>query len=413
MPEFLTLLPPQQALSRWIEHLPASNPAVEWLPVTNSLGRVCASAVHAHQPLPAFDRSTVDGYAVLASDTHGASDSLPGYLNQIGEVPMGAAPGFRLISGQCALIHTGGMLPDGADAVMMIEHTQSVRAGEVEIMKAVAAGENVVRRGEDVEQGSLVLSAGKRLRPEEIGGLMALGTPEVGVARQPLIGIISTGDEVIPSDQTPAPGQVRDINSHSLGALVSSLGGIPRFYGIIPDNAQALSAAVSAGLEECDALVITAGSSASTRDLTADVVNRAGSPGVLVHGVNVRPGKPTILGVCSGKAVLGLPGNPVSALVIARLFLPALISHLLGEEHRPIASIKAVLNVNLPSQAGREDWTPVRLVKTAQGWLVEPVFYKSNLIFSLAAADGLVRTPPDANGLGAGETVDVWLLQGA
>jgi len=407
MPEFLELLAPSEALTRLLAHLPASLEGEE-VETQSALGRVTVAPVRAMQALPAFPRTTVDGYAVRAADTFGASESLPAYLQVVGEVIMGAAPVFSLSPAQCALIHTGGMLPDGADAVIMVEHTQSARPDEVEVLRAVAPGENVLKVGEDVTLGQEVIPRGWRLRPAEIGGLMALGQTRVWVARKPRLGVLSTGDEVVPPEQEPGPGQVRDVNTYTLAALVQAEGGLGVSYGVIPDQMEALRSNAARALAECDAVVITAGSSASTRDLTARVIDSLGKPGVLVHGVNVRPGKPTILGVCDGKAVIGLPGNPVSALVIAGLFVTPVVRRLLGlveERLRPI--LQAHLAVNLASQAGREDWIPVRLIQSPSGLLADPVFGKSNLIFSLARADGLVRIPPDATGLAAGEIVEV------
>jgi molybdopterin molybdotransferase len=259
-----------------------------------------------------------------------------------------------------------------------------------------------------VAPGEEVLPAGIQLGPAEIGGLMALGKILVKVVVKPRIAIISSGDEVITPDRSPRPGQVRDINSFALAALVQRQGGLPVRYGILPDQREAMAAGARRAWEECDAVIITAGSSASTRDLTAEVIGSIGDPGVLVHGVNVKPGKPTILGVCGGKAVIGLPGNPVSALVIAGLFVTPLVRHLLGcspEQVHP--QVSARLTVNLASQAGREDWVPVRLRQTEMGFEAAPIFYKSNLIFTLAHADGLVHIPADANGLAAGEMVEV------
>ncbi len=410
MPEFLHLLPPALALERLLEHLPLPAVIAERVEAVDALGRVTAGPVVAIEPLPAFARSTVDGYAVRARDTHGASDSLPAYLALAGEVPMGAAPVFTLWPGQAGMIHTGGMLPAGADAVVMLEWTQASRPEEIEVLRAVAEGENVIRAGEDVQPGQEVLPGGARVSAAQIGGLMALGYCQVDVARKPRVGILSSGDEVVPPEASPAPGQVRDINSYALSALVEAAGGVAARYGILPDDGGALEAALRAALAECDVVVITAGSSASTRDLTAEVIGRVGAPGVLVHGVNVRPGKPTILGVCAGKPVFGLPGNPVSALVIARLFVVPLVERLLGlPPGRPAAALPARLQVNLASQAGREDWVPVRLVRSGHGWEAEPIFYKSNLIFNLAQADGFVVIPADANGLAAGEVVQVLL----
>ena len=333
------------------------------------------------------------------------------------------APAFEIGPGQCALIHTGGMLPNGSDAVVMLEYTQVARSGlsperseggEIEIFRAVAEGENVIRIGEDVAQGQLVLPKGTLLRPAEIGGLMALGITSVRVARKIKVGLISTGDEVIEPSESPRPGQVRDINSYTLGALVEKSGGVGKRYGIIRDQLQALKDAAAHALSECDAVIITAGSSASTRDMTADVIRSLGEPGVLVHGINTRPGKPTILGVCNGKAVIGLPGNPVSALVNGYLFVVPVIEKLLGALPKPKATVQATLTVNLPSQAGREDWWPVKLIENRKSSTVNhdavPIFGKSNLIFTLASADGLLRIHPDATGLSAGETVEVFLL---
>ncbi len=410
MPEFLTLLPPDSAREMLLAELtPLSRSAV--IHTVTALGRVTAENVIAPHPLPEFSRSAVDGYAVRARDTFGASDTLPAYLNLVGEVPMGKSPAFALEPGQCALIHTGGMLPAGADAVVMLETTQVV-GSEIEILRAVADGENVIRVGEDVSVGQVVLRRGTRLRPAEIGGLMALGISELRVVEKIGVGLISSGDEVIPAEEVPAPGQVRDINTHTLSALVRRYGGEPVCYGIVPDHFDALQAVAQKALAECDMVVITAGSSASTRDMTADVIASLGAPGVLVHGINTRPGKPTILGACDGKAVIGLPGNPVSALVNGYLFVVPVIEKLLGlPADRPRPSIQARLMVNLASQAGREDWWPVKLTRSeAGGWLAEPVFGKSNLIFTLAAADGLIKIAPDANGIDAGAPVDVFLM---
>ncbi len=411
MPEFLELVPPGEALELLLSRLPGRNTPRERIPTSSSLGRISAMAVNSPEPLPAFARSTVDGYAVRARDTFGASEALPAYLTLAGEITMGQAPAFSLSPFQAASIHTGAMLPPGADAVVMVEMTQAASAGEVEVLKAVAVNENILLPGEDVKMGQVIVPAGVRLRPAEIGGLLALGLTEVDVSIPPRVGILSTGDEVVPPQAVPGLGQVRDVNSYTLSALVEQAGGAPRLYGIIPDQAPALRSALGRALPECDLVVVTAGSSASVRDLTAEVIQEMGAPGVLVHGVNVKPGKPTILAVCDGKAVIGLPGNPVSALVIAGLFVVPVIEKLLGMQQahqKPV--VTARLLINLSSQAGREDWVPVRLARTAQGYSAEPIFYKSNLIFSLARADGLVHIPAAANGLPEGALVEVELL---
>lgn len=422
MPEFLTLLPPDEAREKLLAALSRATPDSEILAVDSALGRVTAEDIVAPHPLPEFPRTTVDGYAVRAADTFGATDSLPAYLHLIGEVPMGDEPSIEIGAGQCALIHTGGMLPDGADAVVMLEYTQQiVGAGsvrpEIEVFKSVADGENVIHIGEDVAKDQIVIPKGATLRPAEIGGLMALGITSLRVARKPRVGLISTGDEVIEPGQYPRPGQVRDINSYTLGALIEKSGGIPVRYGIIGDEFELLKSASAKALNECDVVLVTAGSSASTRDMTAEVIRQLGEPGVLVHGINTRPGKPTILGKCNGKVVIGLPGNPVSALVNGYLFVVPVIERLLGAIPKPKATVQAKLTVNLPSQAGREDWWAVKLSPSpsgrggrSEGWIAEPIFGKSNLIFTLAAGDGLLKIHPDATGLSAGEIVEVVLI---
>ena len=417
MPEFLTLLPPDEARALLFSNLPASHLQTEEVDVMHALGRVLAEDVVAPHPLPEFPRSTVDGYAVRATDTYGASESQPAYLNLIGEVPMGAVAQVEIQAEQCALIHTGGMLPTGADAVVMLEYTQQIttdRSGEIEVLRAVAVGENVITRGEDVTEGQFVMARGSLLRPADIGGLLALGITQVAVSQKVIVGLIATGDEIVHPSQGTLPGQVRDINTYTLATLVEKSGGWAKPYGIFKDDFVALQQATAQALTECDVVVVTAGSSASTRDMTADVIRSLGEPGVLVHGINTRPGKPTILGACQGKAIIGLPGNPVSAVVNGYLFVQPLIERLLGQLPTHKAQVRAKLSVNLSSQAGREDWWPVRLIPVEEtdaiSFIADPIFGKSNLIFTLAAADGLLRIAPDATGLAAGEPVDVFLF---
>jgi len=410
MSEFLELLPPPEALNLFLNQLTPSI-SEEWVMSQDAHGRVTSRPVVAVFPLPSFARSTVDGFAVRAPDTHGASESLPAYLNVVGEVMMGSTADFALSVGECAIIHTGGMIPEGATAVVMVEYTQEAREGEIEILRAVGDGENVLQVGEDVQIGDEVIPAGATLRSAEIGGLMAQGLTEVAVAKRPKVGILSSGNEVVEPGRPLQMGQVYDVNSYSLRALVLAAGGEPINYGVLADNAESFRVAAQQAKAECDIVVFTAGSSVSVRDLTAQTIDELGAPGVLVHGISVRPGKPTILAVCEGTAVIGLPGNPVSALVIARIFVTAAIQAMQGGRGlRPRAAVTARLTLNLSSQAGREDWVGVRLTETAVGYDAEPVFGKSNLIFTLAKADGLLRIPAAANGLPAGEWVSVELL---
>jgi molybdopterin molybdotransferase len=412
MPEFLKLIPIQQALQTLLSNLEA-RAKVEQVRTIEALGRVTAESIRSPIALPSFTRSTVDGYAVRAADTFGASESLPAYLRLIGEIHMGSAPGFDINSGEAGLIHTGGMLPGSSNAVVMLEYTQTVGADTVEILRPVALAENIIKVGEDVQVGEDVIQAGVRIRPAEIGGMAALGIVEVKVSKKPVVGILSSGDEVVPPDENILPGQVRDINSYSLSALLERAGAIPKRYGVFPDQYEQIYAAAAQALAESDMVVITAGSSASARDLTARVINQLGSPGVLVHGVSIKPGKPTILAVCDHKAVIGLPGNPVSAMVIAGLFVVPVVESLLGLVSAGVrAKYQARLSTNVPSQTGREDWVAACLISDPAGYRVEPIFSKSNLIFSLVRANSMIHVPADATGLPAGEMVEVYLLPG-
>jgi molybdopterin molybdotransferase len=412
MPEFLKLIPTQQALQILLSSLEIKVTS-ERVRTIDALGRVTAASIRSSIPLPTFPRSTVDGYALRAADTFGASESLPAYLRLIGEIHMGSAPGFDINQGEAGMIHTGGMLPDSSNAVVMLEYTQTIGTDTIEIYRPVAVGENIIKVGEDVEVGEEVIQAGVRIRPAEIGGMAAEGIVEVEVARKPIVGILSSGDEVVAPEENIMPGQVRDINSYSLSALLERSGAIPKRYGVFPDKYEQILNAAKHTLAECDTVVITAGSSASARDLTARVINQLGSPGVLVHGVGIKPGKPTILAVCEHKPVIGLPGNPVSALVIAGLFVVPVVESLLGltkvGQH---TKFQARLSTNVPSQAGREDWVAACLVSENAGYRVDPIFSKSNLIFSLVRANCMIRIPPDATGLSAGDMVEVYLLPG-
>ena len=413
MPEFLTLLPPQAARAYWLKHIAAVKKplAIESVPTTQAMGRIVATPIIAPYPMPSFTRSAMDCYAVRAVDTYGASEGLPAYLHLVGEVKMGETPACDVETAECVLIHTGGMLPRGADAVVMLENSQLVLSAEVEVFRPVAMGENVIFKGEDVQEAELVIQAGAPLRTVEIGGLMAFGMLSVPVYRRPVVGILSTGDEVVPPQAEILPGQVRDINTYTLSALVSKHGGEARSFGILSDKIEVVYQAALTAWQECDLVAITAGSSASARDLTAEVIQRLGEPGVLVHGINLRPGKPTILALCNGKPVIGLPGNPISALVVAGLFLVPAIQTLLGvNKELPKPYVQARLTTNLASQAGREEWVAVRLLASPEGYLAEPVFGKSNLIFTLTRADGLICIPPEVTGLNAGELVEVVYL---
>lgn len=407
--QFFEVLPVAPALERLFEVLPAPT-RTETRPTAQAVGRVLAVAPVSPISLPEFPRSSMDGYAVRAEDTFGASETLPAYLEVVGTVAMGTVPTQPVGRGQAMVIHTGAMLPPGTDAVVMIERTQALDERQIEALTAVAPGENVVQVGEDVTADAEILPAGHRLRPQDIGGLLAVGITTVTVYAAPRVAILGSGDELVAPEQTPQLGQIRDINSATLAALFTQAGATASTLGIARDRYDDLLALAKQGYAQSDLLVLSAGSSLSTRDLTREVIDALGAPGVIQHGLAVKPGKPTILAVCDGVPVIGLPGNPVSALLVARQVCLPIIRYLSGEGERRSPGVPAVLTHNIASRSGREDTVPVRLIATAGGWQAEPIFGKSNLIFTLLNADGLVTVPLDSGGLKAGETVEVVLL---
>ncbi len=412
MPEFFNVLPPRQALEVLLNQLPPPELGGEEVPVSEALGRITSSALASPEDLPQLPRSTVDGYSVRAADTFGSTEGLPAYFNIVGEVPMGQQPEVSLHSGEAAITYTGGMLAQEADAVVMVEHTQQVDASTIEVVRPAAPGENVIPPGEDVRVGDSILPAGHLLRPQDLGGLTALGITRITVARRPKVAILSMGDEVAPPEETPRPGQIRDINSYTLAAQATRAGALPVQLGIVPDDYEEQLAVARQGLLKADVLVFSAGSSVSSRDLTADIIRALGPPGVLVHGLSIRPGKPAIVGMVEGKPVFGLPGNPVSAMVVFDLLVRPTLYHLAGCASPPEpARTVATLTRDIASAPGREDYVPVKLSHLETGEnQAEPVFGKSNLIFTLIRADGLVQVPLDRAGIYAGETVQVKLF---
>lgn len=408
--ELFNVRTPPDALDLLLTHL-APGVAVEHVALESALGRVLSDDVVAASDLPTFRRSTMDGFAVRAADTYGATESLPAYLDVVDEVLMGHAPTRSLDRGRSARIATGGMLPDAADAVVMVEQTQEVGSNTIEVLRPVAPGENVVQIGEDIRAGEPLLRRGQMLRPQDVGGLAALGITSVCVARRLEVAVISGGDELVPADAMPGAAQIRDINSWTLSALVSRDGHTPHTGPICPDTYEALYATVRAALDTHDVVILSAGSSVSARDMTAQVVGALGPPGVLVHGVSLKPGKPTVLAICSGKPVFGLPGNPVSCMVTYDLFVRPVLAHLTGALVAPRQTVPARLAHNVASVTGREDYIQVRLEYRSDGGLdALPVFGKSNLIFTLVRADGMLKIPLDSGGLSAGAVVDVVLF---
>jgi molybdopterin molybdotransferase len=386
---------------------PARRTPPEAVALESALGRVPTTPVTAAAPLPGFARSTVDGYAVRAADTYGASEGLPSYLDVRGAVRMGRAPEVEVDAGGAVEIPTGGALPPGADAVVMVEHTNVAIAGTIEVVRPVAPGEGIVGAEEDVAAGAPLVAVGRPLRAADLALLAAAGVTELAASARPRVAIISTGDEVVdPATASLEPGQVRDAIAIALAALVREAGGEPAPRGIVADDPNALARALEAALATSDAVVVSAGSSVGARDETAAVV--AGLGEIFCHGLAIRPGKPTLLADCDGVPLIGLPGNPRSALVVFRLVgIP--VVRLVGgcTQPPPEPTVQARLARDLPSATGRLDVVQV----TVMDGVATPLRGPSALLSLLNAADGYVVVPEEATGLDAGTTVDVTLYR--
>jgi molybdopterin molybdotransferase len=397
------------------EHIRRARPVGnETVSVRAAAGRVLARDIVAPLDLPHFHRADMDGYAVRAADTFGASPSTPAYLKIAGSIEMGEEAKQQLRKGQAMRIATGGMLPPGADAVVMIEHSDEVGDGTAEVHRSVSPWQHVLRIGEDIQKGTLLFTAGHRLRPMDVGALTGVGVTRVAVFRRPRAGLISTGDEIVPPDRKPRPGQVRNINQFSLAAMAEEIGAVVIDYGVVSDRADRLQRALATALSNNDAVLISGGSSVGVKDLTTEIITSFPKSEIVFHGISVAPGKPTILARALEKPVVGLPGHPVSALVIFQLFAGPLLRVLGGEDpskvFEPRRTIRARLGQNVASQPGREDYVRVQLDRAGETPIARPLPGKSGAVFNLVLADGLVRVPAGAEGVDEGREVEVILL---
>ena len=384
------------------------------VPLQAARSQVLAEDIVCTDPLPPWPRSTMDGFAVRAADTFGCSESETALLTIAGEIAMGA-PGSQLTlkPGQAARIWTGGELPHKADAVVMIEYTQLFDAATVAVYRPVAPGENVIKAGDDYASGSTVLAKGHRLRPQDLGVLAGLGRTQARVQAQPRVAILSTGDELVPVDQEPSPGQIRDINSTTLAALVEEAGGIPVPLGICGDNFDRILAICQDGLAQADMLLLSGGSSVGQRDFTLRVFQAMAQTKVLVHGVAIRPGKPTILARQENKPLFGLPGHVASAMVVFYLFVRPMIRLLSGlSPDMGLQTLTATTTQPIPSAIGREEYVRVQLTAQNNAFLATPVYGKSGLLNPLVRAGGLLVVGRDAEGLDQGAEATVLLFPG-
>ncbi|HJN78182.1 MAG TPA: gephyrin-like molybdotransferase Glp [Myxococcota bacterium] len=378
--------------------------------LAGAVGRNLAEDITAPADLPGFRRSTMDGFAVVAASTFGASEAAPALLDVVGEVQMGEVATATVGRGQAVAIPTGGMAPDGADAVVMVEHTEHLDDRTIEVSRPVAPGDNLIASDEDAAAGQVLLRAGQRIRAQEAGLLAAIGQVEVEVFRRPVVAILSTGDEIVPPETQPGPGQVRDVNSTTLAALVTQCGGRPLQLGIVPDELESLSSTCLSALAQADTLLISGGSSVGTRDLTLAVLQALPDAELLAHGVAIRPGKPTILSRTGDKAVWGLPGHAASAMVVFRVLVQPFLQHIGGGDQAGGLRVSARLSRNVVSAHGRTDFVRVRVEPGQDSVRAVPVLGRSGLLRTMVGAHGLVRIDRDTEGLDAGAQVSVLLF---
>ncbi|MEW6185721.1 MAG: gephyrin-like molybdotransferase Glp [Thermodesulfobacteriota bacterium] len=384
---------------------------LEQVSLSEGLNRVLGEDLLSPEDLPHFSRATMDGYAVRAKDTFGASESVPALLTLEGEIAMGQEAKGAIIPGHCYRIATGGMLPPGADAVAMIEHSQVLDQKTIEIFKPVSPLDYVIQVGEDIKKDHLVLPAGQRLRPQDLGILAGLGITKLPVYQQPRVAIISTGDEITALEDRPGPGCIRDINSVTLSALSAQSGAFPVFLGRTGDQFNALKSLCQKGLDQAHMLLISGGSSVGARDYTLEVINSFPGAEILAHGISISPGKPTILARIGDKILWGLPGHVVSAMIVFTLFVKPCLNHLEGNSiNQPFRGLKARISRNVASAQGREDYIRVSLQKGKQGWEAVPILGKSGIISTMVRADGLIRIDQNCEGLEKGEPVEVMLF---
>jgi molybdopterin molybdotransferase len=408
---FFKVLAPRDALNVLLTVNPVGT---EQIPSVRARARVLADELRSAVDLPHFHRAAMDGYAVIAKETFGASQSLPAYLKLAGVVEMGKEAAQPLTSGTAMRISTGGMMPPNADAVVMVEHTDETDAGLVEIHRGVSPWQNVIQIGDDIKKGELVFPRGRRLRAHDLGALTGVGIASIPVFKKPRIALISTGDEIVDVASEPRPGQVRNINQHSLAGLIEECGGELKDWGVVRDDRTALRDAIAGALEWSDLVLLSGGSSMGAKDIALETILSFPDAQFVFHGISIAPGKPTIFAKACGKPILGLPGYPVSALVIFDLFAAPLIRRLGGENLEALEkfsrTVRATLKTNIASQIGREDYVRVVLERSADGLIAGPLPSKSGAIFTLVKADGMVRVDMNQDGLEQGEEVEVILF---
>jgi len=377
--------------------------------LAEAMGRTLAEDIAATEYVPDFDRSTVDGYAVRARDTFGCTDAIPAILPLQAEVLMGQGAQFRLNADCCVAVPTGGAVPEGADSVVMVEYTEDYGDGTIGVLKSAAPGQNMIFRGDDVYPGKVILNQGRVLSSQDIGALAAIGRVQVPVRKKLTVGVISTGDELVEPGTKPGPGQVRDVNSPMLEAMLTAFGVNVVNYGIVVDNEALLSEKVTKAVAECDAVLLSGGSSVGVKDAACRIIESMGS--LLLHGIAIKPGKPTILGKAGCKPLVGLPGHPVAAYFITKLFVLPLLARLMGRKQESYTTT-AYVTESISANHGRAQYHCCRLERKDGRLLAYPIRGKSGLITTLAGADGYFCIDRDCEGLPQGAQVQVTITSG-
>jgi len=384
------------------------------VPLEDALNMVCAEDVIAPMDLPEFDRSAVDGYAVVAEDTFGSSPSNPVELRVVGKAYAGMRPSdtLRVDRGEAVEIYTGAPLPCGANAVVMLEHTNRLSGDSVEVLYPVSPYQNVSRKGEDYKKGELVIKGGTRIRPWHIGALAALNIPKVKVLRKPRVAVLSTGSELVEVGSDLKMGDVVNSSRPMLKSLLREIGCDVLDLGTVPDELERIKESIREGLRAADALVVTGGTSVGELDLVPEAINSLGKPGLVVHGIAMRPAKPTGFGVIDGKPVFILSGLPVAALVGFQNFVKPSIQMMLGLQDEPKLTVRGRLTRRVANPHGVRSFVRVKVIREGDAYYIEPLMLTgSGLISTLTKANGMLVLPEDVEGYDEGEEVEVELFQ--
>jgi len=402
----------EEAKQRFFSAIQFEKSSVEPVPALEALGRILGEDVKSQVDVPPFNKSAVDGYAVHAEDTFGASTTNPSVLTLIGEIDAGNKPDFEVKRGEAAKTATGAPVPEGADAVVMLEYTRIIDSHSIEIWTPVTPGENVTRKGEDVSIGEIVLKKGLRIRPQDVGILTMLGKTSVNVMKKTRVAVFSTGDELVETVEKAREDKTVDVNRPILLSMIREAGGLGIDEGIVKDRLEDIRRKMEESLAEADVVVVTGGTSVGVKDLVPEVVNSIGKPGMLVHGISMRPGMPTGLGVVNRKPVILLPGNPVAAMIAFEVFVKPLILRLMEAQEELTPKIMGRLTRRIASVQGFRTFNRVRVRRSGNQLSVEPIrLTGSGILTSMTKANGILVIPEDVEGYEAGEEVEVSLLR--